>query len=996
MVESFVGLENLPNVYFRDITVSTVNTAEGQQRSSLIEVKLVIKDKQENGSFQWADSDLLNTYLNVTLVQSLDKNFTQQLTNGQYTLNYFDFKTSPDYDQSTVKRMIKRLRPEGNPEEYAVGDGMYEFEYNFSFEIRDEEMIDVAYFAALTINQAELGVDYMANFDNSEIRYFQGPISSEKVFVDGALQTTTNVFYLPDNQLWSGPVHTHEGNFMAGAFHKPAPHPMLRLAEVQNLKLKDKRTEDFKEKKIFDLTDSSLIGTPYDTRDEMYNIKRLLSFNIEGIFLNKTKYGSLIKSIDETLYNEAVSNFKINKLTIKRKFVKKITKTNSFKQKKKSFQIVGDRIENALSYTDIGTENTVFSDQCEISEIISSNKKYRYFSFVDKKIKNIRYGNYIHSVELSFVDRTKDLLLSVLERYRNDIKELEKYLLRSNKSANLDVNNRFTSRFYENEIELYGLQNPENANTAIWLISPDNYSSLKTYLFELSESERSDLFQEKYNSINPKTGATSNISEFTESYKTLIELFKQKFKIGNVVGGGSVRSIPRKGIGENPSIYIKIDKNYSHVYSPSKLKPGYSILEPEEGASIAINSYSRDTFENRIKQEKDRFFNANPNLDFEESKNFSTEEVSSLVDIETFSTSYLAPNKFIYGGKKIDLTQTDLINTDLLNETISNINRTSDNLNIFNKNASIVKLRNSPRQSTTGDKIRSFEDASEYVGSSSEFLNLSNEFATEDLELIQKILVKEKFKSSLRKRKRAKLIKNFDLKKKNNVIYKKKRAKLKSLSRDLRKIPNHLKAVITSRASTVKTNLLTSVDDLLAGDKLNNALLIQHFAVQQIEYLDGYVLDKNGNEIFDFPNWKQLDAETFKNNPDKLFICRASQYVDELLEISIPDELSFEVYDKYFTIMPNVVNNEQPQQNSLAYKAALGLMQQEAINYDYSTTNPVSQPLKENSIFTEQPQPNRPRADVQVSTRSNAISSRQRRGGQRAVSRATSNIRGTY
>ena len=211
--------------------------------------KLVIKDKQDNGSFQWADSDLLNTYLNVTLVQSLDKNFTQQLTNGQYTLNTFDFKDSPDYDQSTVKRMIKRLRPEGNPEEYSVGDGMYEFEYSFSFEIKDEELINVAYFAALTINQADLSVDYMANFDNSEIRYFQGPISSEKVFVDGALQTTTNVFYLPDNQIWSGPVHNHEGNFMAGAFHSPTPHPMLRLVEAQNLKLKDKReTEDTSKK----------------------------------------------------------------------------------------------------------------------------------------------------------------------------------------------------------------------------------------------------------------------------------------------------------------------------------------------------------------------------------------------------------------------------------------------------------------------------------------------------------------------------------------------------------------------------------------------------------------------------------------------------------------------------------------------------------------------------------------------------------------------------
>jgi hypothetical protein len=876
----------------------------------------------------------------------------------------------------------------------AVDGNMYEFKYSFSFTIKDEELINVAYFAALTIDYSMLSTDYMGNFDNSEIRYFQGPISSEKVFVDGAIQTKTNVFFLPDNTIWSGPVHFRDGNYMAGAFHKPQSHQSLRLAETQNLKLKDKRVENFSEKQIYTTSNRQFIGTPYNTRDENNNVKRLLSFDIEAVFLSKTKYGSLIKSINKDLFDKAISNFKIQKLNIKRKFVKKITKTNSFKQKKKSFEIVNNRIENAISFTDLGTERVVFNDDCEMVEIQSYNNKYRYFSFVDKKIKNVRYGNYIHSVELSFIDQTKELLITLLKNYRNDITELEKYLIRSNKKGNSDINNDFTTRFYDNEFSLYGLDNPENASTTIWLRSPDNYSNLKAYLFNLSEADMVDLFQDKYNSINPKTGTSANISDFIQSYRTLINTFKQKFKIDNIISGGQFETNPRKSFEENPSIYIKINKNYEHVYSQSKLAPGYNILEPEDDTVISINNYSRETFENRIKEEKDRFFKGKPNLDFEESKTFSNDEISSLVDIDTFSTSYLSPSKLVYGSTKIDLSQTSLVNTDLLNKTISDINGAVQRVGIFGKNPTILKLRNSPKNRVTSDNVRSFEDASEYLGDESEFLNLSSEFATEDLDLIQKILVKEKFMTSLKKKKRKKLIKNFDLKKQNNVISKKKRMKKKLLSRSLRKIPNHLKAVITSRANTVKTNLLTSVDDLLAGDKFNNALMIQHFAVQQIEYLDGYVLDKNGNEIFDFPNWKQLDSETFRNNPDKLFICRASQYVDELLEISVPEDLSFEVYDKYFTIMPSVVSPNQSEENSLAFKAALALSEQQQINYDYSTTNPVSQPIKENSIFTDQPQPDGVEADVQTSTRSGAISSRQRRGSQRAVSRAAPSIRG--
>ena len=996
MATNFVGLENLPNVYFRDIDISSLNGVEGEQRFTTINIKLVVKDTKVDGKFQWVEDDLLNTYLNVTLVQSLDKNFTEQLTNGEYTLNAFDYRSSPNYSQETVMSMVKRLRPQSSPEMSFVGNNMYEFQYDFSFDIKESDLNDVAYFAALTVDHDTLSVDYKADLDNGQIKFLQGPISSEKVFVDGALQSKTNIFFLPDNRIWSGPVHIHQGNYMVGAFHRPEPHPMLRQVEFQNLKLKDNRDKTFKEKSIFDPTNRSLIGTPYDTRDEDYNIKRLLSFNIEGIFIDKTKYGSLIKSVDEKLFNEAISNFKIHKLNIKRKFVKKIKKTNSFKQKKESFQIINDRIDNAISFTDSETNQVLYSDECEMSEIQTNSKKYRYFSFVDKKIKSIRYGNYIHSVEISFIDRTKELLLSVLENYRNDIKELEKYLIRSNKKANFDSNKRFTNRFFKNEFDLYGLENTENARTAIWLRSPENFANLKTYLFDLTETERVKTHQDNYNSINPKTGTATGIMNFLESYRTMIDLFKNKFKIDNVRSGGDFKTIPRKSFGENPSIYIRMDKNYENVFGPTGTSPGYSLIGPEEGSPISINMYSRRTFADRIREEKARFFRANPNLDFEESANFTNDEISSLIDIDSFSTSYLAPNTFVYGGKRIDLSQTGLINTKLLNDTIANINRSSDRSRIFTNNPSINKLKKSSRQSVTNDKVRVFENASEYVGNESQFLNLSSEFATEDLELIQKILVKEKFRSSLKKRKTTKLIKNFDLKKENNVISKKKRRKLKSLSRELRKIPNHLKAVITSRASTVKTNLLTSVDDLLAGDRYNNALLIQHFAVQQIEYLDGYKVDKEGNEIFDFPNWKQLDAETFENNPDKLFICRASQYVDELLEISIPEEISFEVYDQYFVIKPDILTATQEQaQSSLALSAALELVQQESINYDYSTTNPVIQPIKENSIFSEPPRPFEAQEIIQTSNRDNTLSSRQRRGRQRR-SRSSTTTRGTY
>jgi hypothetical protein len=659
MAESFVGLENLPNVYFRDIKISSINAVKGQQRSSMIEVKLVIKDTQENGAFQWADNDLLGTYLNVTLVQSLDKNFTQQITNGQYTLNSFDFITSPDYDRSTVKRMIKRLRPEGDPQMYAVGDGMYEFEYNFSFKIKDEDLIDVAYFAALTIDQAMLGADYMADFDNSEIRFFQGPISSEKVFVDGALQTTTNVFYLPDNRIWSGPVHIHEGNYMAGAFHKPTPHPMLRLVETQNLKLKDNRgTEDITKKlNTFD-GKRLFIGKPYATKDETNATKQILYFDMENMFIEKTKYGELLKSLNTSLFDQALESFKIKKLVIKRKFVSKAKGASSFKTKKDSYRILNDRTEIVAIASDnteqgfsivgprihnMETQEVTIVNQ--LKEVDMNDKKYRYFNFADLSFRDIKYGDYIYGIELTLIDRTKEFMSDLYKTYKNDIKDLEDYSLRSSKKKNVNkLTGKFNEAFLVEENTLFNLDNPENLNLAPWIRGVENYINLKSYLYDLPEEQKTIQAQNLYNSINPKTGTRSGITTFTEMYRNLLNELLHKFDLQKMkLGTFENRRSPANNGQTHPNL-VFIEYDYEDIFDATDPIEGYRIIEKLE-ADEATPMIARDLFEERRVQEIDRFFRGNPNFTQDESKNLDQDDIEGLTDIASFSTAYMSPGK---------------------------------------------------------------------------------------------------------------------------------------------------------------------------------------------------------------------------------------------------------------------------------------------------------------------------------------------------------------
>ena len=64
------------------------------------------------------------------------------------------------------------------------------------------------------------------------------------------------------------------------------------------------------------------------------------------------------------------------------------------------------------------------------------------------------------------------------------------------------------------------------------------------------------------------------------------------------------------------------------------------------------------------------------------------------------------------------------------------------------------------------------------------------------------------------------------------------------MRKKLRKIPLHTKALMASRSQNVRTNILNSQNDLLASDETDNKLLIEHFAIQKIEYFAGFEKNK--------------------------------------------------------------------------------------------------------------------------------------------------------
>ena len=705
---------------------------------------------------------------------------------------------------------------------------------------------------------------------------------------------------------------------------------------------------------------------------------------------------------------------------IKRKFVTKAKGASSFKTKKDSYRILNDRAEIALIASDFtqfgfapiqqrnrdGSFMLQTGPHNRLTEIDMNDKKYRYFNFADFGFRNIKYGDYIYGIELTLIDRTKEFMSDLYKTYKNDIKDLEDYSLRSSKKKNVNkLTGKFNDAFLMGENMLFNLDNPENLNLAPWIRGVENYINLKSYLYDLPEEQKTTQAQNLYNSINPKTGTRSGITTFTEMYRNLLSELLHKFDLQKMkLGTFENRRSPANNSQTHPNL-VFITYDYEDMFDATDPIEGYRIIEKLE-ENEATPLIARDLFEARRKQEIDRFFRGNPNFTQDESKNLDQDDLEGLTDIASFSTAYMSPVKLIAASRNLDLTETNLVDNSLLNDTVKKIKTKPRRARgFFRKRIRLQKLKS---KVSTNDNNPRFENTSEYLGDSSPLLNLDFGYTLEDLKDVEKIKVEKKMKDAVAKKRKKKLIKNYDLTKENNVIFKEKRdkssnsrkgskkaefARLKR-KRKFKKIPLHTKAIMFSRSPNVKTNLLNSPNDLLASDETENKLLIEHFGVHKIEYFAGYELDKMDRPIFNKPKWELLDFETYKNTTTKNLICRAVSLDDELIGMRLPEELDLEVFDKYFIIE---ASETQPQSTVATQKNLMVNLQSTSnVNYDYSTTNPVSQPLKENSIFTEQPQPNRPQADVQTSSRTGTISSRQRRGRQRAVSRATSNIRGTY
>jgi hypothetical protein len=211
-----VGMENLPNVFIDKVQVYSDGSGGGA-----IKVLLMMYDHSSSPSWDREDIDV-----KVKVVFESRPEQISNLNTGIKSL--FDYEPSPvgisttnNYDSYVFSTLeFSKIGMDG---EYSI--------YTKSLEYVKPLRQNLNVYVACFVDGFEFGIPM---FDK-----FYGPMSGERIFVGGQLNTLSNYFYYPDtNKEYGGPVHQKpDGSYMEGSEHNQQPHKEVRLVSEENYKI---------------------------------------------------------------------------------------------------------------------------------------------------------------------------------------------------------------------------------------------------------------------------------------------------------------------------------------------------------------------------------------------------------------------------------------------------------------------------------------------------------------------------------------------------------------------------------------------------------------------------------------------------------------------------------------------------------------------------------------------------------------------------------------
>ena len=200
-----VGMENLPNIYIENINVLPKGIG--------FEIRVTVSMYDSVSKPSWRGKvDGLNFKCSL-----ISDDRIQRMNSGEISL----YNVEPS-ERFTRVESCDELRAS------IIEKGYRKYKKTLEFSVVNPENLNV--YVACFIDGLNFGIDL---FDK-----FYGPMSGEKIFVGGEINSDSGYFYYPDtNEEYGGPVHTNGQNYMEGSEHTDTDHSRLVYVPEENFKI---------------------------------------------------------------------------------------------------------------------------------------------------------------------------------------------------------------------------------------------------------------------------------------------------------------------------------------------------------------------------------------------------------------------------------------------------------------------------------------------------------------------------------------------------------------------------------------------------------------------------------------------------------------------------------------------------------------------------------------------------------------------------------------
>ena len=909
-----IGLERLPNIYFKKINLEDHDT-----KSFKVVSELITLDEADEGSFIWSTDPLFSGFMKTCIIETSNIELIQQITDGVQNPHPSLLKMNPlSLEETTVHifGMKDFIKMEDEDDKHFKLKALM---------IRANETSNLTLFAFNYIDHKEIS-NYLHIKLTGPLQQYMGPVVSEVVMTNTALQETTAMFMKPNDETWSGPVHQGEdGHWYSGASSDSEESMLLSRKTVKNSKLSDVRSANLKNRSKTALTKLPIFGDLMTSLNSDADLFGVFSLNMKQIVLMKTEAGKRIYGLGGDLFDSFVDSIAINSLEIRRRQVRLRRQANVLGTPKFSKQDV-------LPYvTVVATQESSPRSLVENENIkelaVSNNRHIRTFQFSDFDKTEESRGEFVYEAHVTIADKSQSFLESIIKDMEAILNDLKVDVRMMDKVGN-----------YNTKLDRLEIEPPTTINSHI-----DQYYRYYSILKDLSEQRKSEMVANKKSLFKIDTYKKRYGSAFIGKWEQLIDSFRRRF---GAFPAGVRQSKSSPSSMHSPNL-VTVSKTFENKIQFSSIKASYDVLGVSSNKAVVM--MTKDDFIKRGEKEIDRFFDLSNSQSSDEMLDMDKEDSNAIKDLETSKLSFLSPLSFQVKGKVKDISDISSVDLDDISSHFVQHLEEKDERKIsisrprpkrskprrsiarrgrFNKRRSKrIKFKFRPKILKINNlKLPDHLDSSKYLGDNSEFVNIENNLdkVAEPNDSTQ-ALVRFKISNELTvKRSKNK----FDLREKNN-FYEKFKSSKGYTPKKLRKMPVGIKSIFNSRSKAAKNNIMEAETDILKSVDTKVTTEMVFHANQKIEALMGYEKAPDGTDMMNKPIWGDITKELLESK--KMILCRSTYLEMPELGIAPAPEFKLQVQNEVFiiegdgieeTTLPDIPEEELPEMENIVYASS--------------------------------------------------------------------------